>query len=288
MRKTIGGLAPAKINLFLRVTGRRPNGYHDLDSLFLPLALYDRVTIALTCGTRRSVALRSNRPELPTDERNLAVAAARRMLARYDIQAEVNIDLDKQIPLGSGLGGGSSDAGAVIRLLAEVLGIADPDGLAAVALSVGADVPFFLDPRPARVGGVGEKIMPLAAPTLSLVLATPPIEVSTASVYAQLKPARWSGAASAEEIEQFCAGDVRPAMLVNDLAQPACELYPAIKRLWRLVETTAAQACGMSGSGGTIFAIYPHAQAARQAREQIARLDSTATTLAVQTIPALP
>ncbi len=288
MNTAISGLAPAKINLFLRVTGKRPNGYHELDSLFMPVALYDRVTINLRAGSRFSATVRADRPELPTDERNLALKAALRMFERYRIQCEVSIDLHKHIPLGAGLGGGSSDAGTVIRMLAGAWGIADREGLAAVALSVGADVPFFLDPRPARVGGIGEKITPLpTAPTLELVLAASPIEVSTARVYARLKPTQWSGPAADADLERFCAGDLPPAILVNDLAQPALELYPPIERLWHLVEASLPKACGMSGSGGTVFAIYPHAQAAKQARDRIRRLDPTLATIALRTIPAL-
>jgi 4-diphosphocytidyl-2-C-methyl-D-erythritol kinase len=289
MIRTISGLAPAKINLFLRVIGRRSDGYHELDSLFMPVALYDQVRISLKPSSRFLATVRTNRSELPTDERNLALRAAQCIAERYGVHAEVNIELDKRIPLSSGLGGGSSDAGAVIRLLATALGIINQEELLAAALSIGADVPFFLDPRPARIGGIGEKIMPLpAAPQLELVVAAPPFEVSTARVYAQLKPTHWSGRAADTDVERFCAGELLSPMLVNDLARPACELYPAIEHLWRLVEDLQPIACGMSGSGGTIFAVYPDAQTAERARKHILRLDPTLTAIALRTIPSLP
>jgi 4-diphosphocytidyl-2-C-methyl-D-erythritol kinase len=289
MSKTLSGLAPAKINLFLRITGKRPDGYHQLDSLFLPIALYDRVTINLEPSPRFSVSLHSNRPELPADEHNLAVKAALRMFERYRIPCKASIALDKNIPVGAGLGGGSSDAGTVIRLLADAFGVSDWEGLQALALSVGADVPFFLNPRPARISGIGEKITFLrVAPTLELLLVVPPFQVSTAHVYSRLRPTQWSGPAADGDVERFSAGDLAPAMLVNDLARPAIELYPSIERLWRLVEATEPKACGMSGSGGTVFAIFSDAKAAAEACASIGRLEPAAAALVTRTIFAAP
>ncbi|MGH7881030.1 MAG: 4-(cytidine 5'-diphospho)-2-C-methyl-D-erythritol kinase, partial [Candidatus Binataceae bacterium] len=196
MVKLLSELAPAKINLFLRVTGRRADGYHALDSIFAPVSLYDRVAIAVRPAPNSAVSIRGDLAELDPGEQNLAVRAAHAFIGEFGLAAEVMIDLHKQIPVGAGLGGGSSDAGAVLRMLARLGGIADRARLAAVALRLGADVPFFLDPMPARVRGIGERIEPLRSfPPLALVIAVPPVAVSTAVVFKLLHREHWSGPA---------------------------------------------------------------------------------------------
>ena len=151
MVKLISAFAPAKINLYLRVAGRRADGYHELDSIFLPIAIGDQIALETRPSTRRIVRLHGSIGNLPTDERNLAVRAAIDFMAEFDLTAEVLIDLRKSIPSGAGLGGGSSDAGTVLRLMAALFRIDEPGRLARVAVKIGADVPFFLNPVPSRV-----------------------------------------------------------------------------------------------------------------------------------------
>src|SRR5579859_5454034 len=157
MVKLISAFAPAKLNLFLRVTGRRADGYHELDSIFIPITLGDRIAIEMRPSSRRLVTLNGSLGDLPRDDRNLAVRAALDFMAAFAVTAEVLIDLRKAIPAGAGLGGGSSDAAAVLLMMAALLRRKDndaPDRLASVALKIGADVPFFLNPVPARVTGI--------------------------------------------------------------------------------------------------------------------------------------
>ena len=213
MVKLLSEAAPAKINLFLRVVGRRPDGYHELDSIFLPITLCDRVRVEMRPSSSRTVSLSGNFGDLPADERNLAVRAAARFMATFEFNAAVLIGLDKAIPHGAGLGGGSSDAGAVLRMMAALTRLDAPIRLARLALEIGADVPFFLDPRPARVGGIGELIAPLpSVPDWPIVVAVPPVEVPTAAVFHDLKPAHWNGRARDHDVAAFLAGDLPPGL----------------------------------------------------------------------------
>src|ERR1700732_4035054 len=120
MVKLFSAFAPAKINLFLRVTGRRADGYHELDSIFIPISISDRVTIEIRPAAVSTVSLRCDLPSLGDPESNLATRAARAYLDEFGISAQVMIDLRKVIPVGAGLGGGSSDAGTVLRMMASM------------------------------------------------------------------------------------------------------------------------------------------------------------------------
>ena len=169
MVKLLAEPAPAKINLFLRVVGRRADGYHELDSVFVPVSLCDQVRVEIRVEPRSAagttIAMHCDRDDLPAGEKNLAWRAADTFLGEFGAEIhrprEVAIDLRKEIPIGAGLGGGSSDAGAVLRMMAALCRVDDLSRLARVALALGADVPFFLDPHVAHVGGVGERIAPL-------------------------------------------------------------------------------------------------------------------------------
>jgi 4-diphosphocytidyl-2-C-methyl-D-erythritol kinase len=257
MVKLLSQAAPAKLNLFLRVVGRRTDGYHELDSIFLPINLYDHVRLEMRPSSRRAVALTGNFGGLPTDDRNLAVKAASRFMAACDFDAEVLIGLDKIIPVGAGLGGGSSDAGTILQMMAALTRFDGRDRLVELALQIGADVPFFLDPRTARVGGIGERVSALPQPPeWPLVVAVPPIEVPTASIFSDLKPENWSGLAQDHEIADLMSGDLSPNLFVNDLEIQAMQRFPAIAALRQLLKDIGARVASMSGSGGSVFGIF--------------------------------
>ena len=254
---------PAKINLFLRITGRRPDGYHELDSVFLPVSLCDRVALGAEASDRVEITLRCNWPHLPLDDRNLAARAARLFMEAAGVRWRIAIDLHKRIPDGAGLGGGSSDAGAVLRLLARLHAI-DPSALAALALRLGADVPFFLDPRPARVGGIGEQIAYMEGDCeLHMVIGVPPVTVPTAEIYRNLRQHDWSGPGPA--VVCTAANRLAPELLVNDLEKPALALYPQIAEVKRLLHDLGAAGVLMSGSGGAVFGLFPSAREASAA-----------------------
>lgn len=259
MAKRFELLTPAKINLFLRITGRRPDGYHELDSLFLPISLFDRIVVESAPAPAAAVSIRCNWAEMPLDDRNLAVRAAQLFMAETGLSARIEIDLHKEIPAGAGLGGGSSDAGAVLRAMASLHGYNEPQALHRMALKIGADVPFFLDPRPARVGGVGERITYLnAAFRLDLVIGVPPVAVPTAEIYRHLERRHWSGPEPVELPSTFDARAIGRELLTNDLEAVAIERYPQIAKVKVLLQDLGARGVVMSGSGGAVFALFPN------------------------------
>lgn len=249
--------APAKVNLSLRVLGRRPDGFHDLDSLMAPISLADEVTVETRIG--QGVKVSCDQPDIPSDDSNLAAIAARQFHARTGIRFQADIHIAKKIPAGAGLGGGSSDAAAVLVALDSVfetqLGTA---GLEEIAAKVGSDVPFFIRRGCARVRGRGEIVTPASLPApLHLALVKPPFEVSTAWAYQRLAESKGlHGADAAPE----CVSGVE---FVNDLERPVFEkflLLPVIKQWLR--EQPGCRAALMSGSGSTVFGICDSAASA--------------------------
>ncbi len=276
MVKLLAERAFAKVNLFLRVTGRRADGYHELDSIFVPVSIGDRITIEVRPASSSNVTLRCSIASLGDAEANLASRAARAFMNEFGVCAQVMIDLEKTIPAGAGLGGGSSDAGTVLRMLSAMMistSVKPQDcseRLHKVAGTLGADVPFFLDPRPSRVTGIGERIEVLAKfPTLHLVIAVPPVEAPTASVFKALKREGFSGAAPPSDIDEIMRGEITSRHLVNDLEAPATQLYPQIAKLKALLEECGSQASSMSGSGSAVFGIFPEAQTAARAASSL-------------------
>ena len=308
MVKLLAEPAPAKINLFLRVVGRRADGYHELDSVFVPVSLCDRVRVEIrvepSSAADTVIALACDRPVaydgVPTGDKNLAWRAAAAFLGEFGAEihrpVQVTIDLRKEIPIGAGLGGGSSDAGAVLRMMAALCRVEHESRLARIALAIGADVPFFLHPRIAHVGGVGERIAPLesVAPggrtgfrqtPLSMVIAVPPVEVSTAEVFRALSPEQWSGAAPAEHLRAIAASQIAPAMLQNDLAAVAMARYPQIAELRAALLAAGAEGASMSGSGGAVFGIFASAEKAAQAAAKMRQSRPQARYYVVSSLP---
>ncbi len=284
MVKLCSAFAPAKLNLFLRVTGRRPDGYHELDSIFVPITLGDRISIEARTSPERRVMIHGNFGDLPTDRRNLAVRAALDFMAEFTLSADVLIDLRKAIPAGAGLGGGSSDAAAVLLMMAALFRRESADAparLAQLALKIGADVPFFLNPVPARVTGIGERIAPLGdLPQLALVVVVPPLQVPTAAVFRALKPNHWSGPAPAADVRAIMTGAGAPHLFVNDLARVAMAQWPAIAHTKRQLEELGARAAAMTGSGAGVFGIFESPAAAERAATEIRRRDPALTAVA--------
>ena len=279
--------APAKVNLGLRIEGRRADGYHLLESLFVPLDLADRVSVAIrrvTAGgsaqDRVSLSVHGERAAgVPTDASNLAARAAAGFLEAAGQEGlAVEIGLEKRVPSPAGLGGGSSDAGAVLRALAALVPRVLPaEKLAALALRLGADVPFFLDPRPAMVRGVGERVEPVSGlPSLVLLLVHPGIGLSTAAVYAAfdaldaaLTPR--SPGPTVMPPEGPLEPEALARLLVNDLEPAALRLCPPIARLRSQLSDAGALAVGMSGSGPTLFGVFPDESSARSAAAKFGR-----------------
>lgn len=289
MLEVLSERACAKINLFLRVTGRRADGYHELDSVFLPISLADEIRLEIRDAAATSIALNCNVPALAASGIDLATRAARGFVEEFGLKAQVRIDLAKHIPIGAGLGGGSSDAGAVLRMMARAAGIgvdAAPR-LHRIALALGADVPFFLDPRPSRVTGIGQVLTPLDdVPTLPIVFAVPPFEVATASIFRSLQPSGWSGPAPDADIAAILRNEISPSITVNDLAAVAIAQFPEIGRIKALLEELGARASQMSGSGGAVFGIFDDQESADRAAEQARKRMPAATVGSGRTVDA--
>lgn len=252
-------LAPAKLNLSLRVTTPAADGYHPLDSLVVAVDWYDHVRIAPSETDRLDV---TGEPA-PDGDDNLVWKALRYLRTSSDTRRPVHIELSKRIPAGSGLGGGSSDAAATIVAAADLFGIAlpAPEGLA----EIGADVPFFFTGGLARMTGRGETIAPVDRTSdYALAVVVPPLELSTAAVYRQ-----WD-AMNEPEGEALPFRDVPPALrglgpLQNDLWPAALSLAPEMGD-WRseLVQAWGT-AVAMSGSGSALFGFFGDSVEAQEA-----------------------
>jgi 4-diphosphocytidyl-2-C-methyl-D-erythritol kinase len=258
------------------VTGRRADGYHELESVFLPLDLADEVELTLgEPGSGVELVVEGADPSVPPGAENLAARAAAAFLREAGAPLGVRLRLRKRIPAGAGLGGGSSDAGAVLRGLSDLLpGALEPAARARLALALGADVPFFLDPRPAFVSGVGERVEPLPGrwPGFALLLANPGVALPTARVFAAYDalapPPAAPGLRPLLEAVRAAPGaaGALEALLENDLEPAAVRLCPPVARLRRALREAGARAVGMSGSGATLFGVFPSEGAARAAR----------------------
>ena len=244
--------AHAKINISLRILGKRPDGFHELESLMAPIALADE--IELSHGSGKAITLTCNDPELSTGPENLCIKAAEAYRAETGLDHGIAITLLKKIPHGAGLGGGSSDAASVLKGLNQLFDhplVAEE--LAQIAATLGSDVPFFLENRPAWCRGRGEIIEP--APTLparTLLLIKPAFPVPTAWAYKKYAEMKESGKLPTHADRQLL-GDLE---IINDLEIPVFDKYlllPVIKK-W-LQEQPEVECAFMTGSGSTMVAV---------------------------------
>lgn len=266
--------APAKINLGLRVLGRRPDGYHDLRSLFAPLTVGDELVYETTLHGWEG---RCDRPDVPMGEGALVEKAFRFASRALGYEGGLRLNLKKEIPLGAGLGGGSSDAAAVMRIVERCTGHEiSPDAYTEIAFTIGADVPFFLKDGLKWVEGIGEKVTPVSVmPRLSILLVNPGISISTQWVYKNLKPEVLTTPRSAASLPTAFASvaDLLP-FLTNDLESVVLPHTPVVAELKMRLEghpTWGADAALMSGSGSTVFGLYSDPQKRDQALAEMKR-----------------
>ncbi|HET7882614.1 MAG TPA: 4-(cytidine 5'-diphospho)-2-C-methyl-D-erythritol kinase [Acetobacteraceae bacterium] len=263
--------APAKINLYLHVTGRRDDGYHLLDSLVVFASAADSLTVAAADALHLTVS-GPFAAGLASEPDNLVLRAARALAAECGVTSGGQLVLEKNLPVASGIGGGSADAAATLRLLCRLWGVTPPPRtLAAVAAGLGADVPVCLAGRNARMGGIGERLDPAPRlPPCGIVLANPGMGVATAAVF-RARTGPWSQVPelpSAWESAPAMAADL--ARLGNDLQPAAIGLCPVIDDLLgALEETQDCLLARMSGSGATCFGLYPDTTAATRAAARL-------------------
>ena len=260
----------AKINLGLRVHGRRPDGYHKISTVFQTVSLHDTLTFKAT--TDGKLGLACTDPSIPTDDSNLVLRAAKALRERYGVAQGARVELEKVIPAGGGLGGGSSNAAVTLATLATVWEIeTDAVALAEIGARLGADVPFFLTGGTALGTGTGTDIRPLGdAPKMHLVVVTPGVHVSTAEAYRAL------GAPALTKVKPLVNLSVShteadfPDSLCgvwsNDFEAVVVRLYPEIGRARERLVESGAERVMLSGSGSSVCGVFESKGEAGRAR----------------------
>jgi 4-diphosphocytidyl-2-C-methyl-D-erythritol kinase len=272
-------LAPAKINLSLKILGRRNDGFHGLDTLIAPISLYDELRID---KGRHGIKFSCDDPSVPQGDDNLVVRAAKTFFETTKIEPAISIELKKKIPHGAGLGGGSSDAASVLLALNELFEAKlSREVLTEMAEPIGSDVPFFLFQSAALCKGHGEMVSPVKLKRqFSILLLKPAFAVSTAWAYS-----RWQDSREILGI-RYEAQEFAEQAFVNDLERPVFEkfVFLAQLKMWLLRQSKVGAAL-MSGSGSTMFAVIrENADADSVAKRAKGALDPELWTCACETI----
>jgi len=246
-------LSPAKINLFLHVSGKRPDEYHEIVSLMCCVSLYDVISFEFDGVT----SVTCTDPEIPCDQRNHALKSAHLFLGKFGKNERVRIHIEKNIPPGAGLGGGSSNAAAVLSSLNSWFG--NPFSLEEImtmGLEIGADVPFFLFKKPALATGVGEKLKeyPLKLP-YKILIVYPGFGVSTKDIYNNLNLGLTNCKNKLKKLASVQEFDTK--LLCNDLESVAFSKYPEINETKEAILKLGAAGVLMSGSGSSVFGLFP-------------------------------
>lgn len=263
--------ANAKINLTLDILGMRPDGYHEVAMVMQSVGLFDTITLEKTSG---GIELSLDRPGLEADERNLAWKAARLMLDTYDLKGGVKITLQKRIPIAAGLAGGSTDAAAVLRGMDELFALhLSGQELCHLGQSIGSDVPFCILGGTMLATGRGEVLKRLPdLPECYVVLAKPPIAVSTAWAYKNYDESGAEVHPDNEKIQQEIAAENLKGvsgLLCNVLESVTIKKYKEISHYKKLMLEYGALASMMSGSGPTVFALADSEGRAREIADKM-------------------
>jgi len=248
--------APAKINFFLEITGKRPDGYHTLSTVFQTISLGDE----LTFSPAKDLSLTCSDPRLPTDEKNLVMRAAMRLRETLKETRGAQIHLEKKVPMGAGLGGGSSDAASVLVSLLKLWEKSLPaDQLASLAVKLGADVPFFLKGGLCMAVGIGDKLKPLPAlPKTWMVLVYPGFGVSTKEAYAKVRlPFKTPSECSVGPGPNLKPGVFlgQAPKLFNRFEELVFPDHPELPKLKADLLAAGATGALMSGSGSSVFGV---------------------------------
>ena len=269
--------SPCKVNLLLNILGRRADGFHELETVMHPVAVFDTIILE---RVRSGIELTCSEPSLPTDSRNLAHRAASLFFEASNIRDGVRLHLEKNLPLAAGLGGGSGNAACTLLGLNELFDRPlESEALNRIAASLGSDVPFFLQARPALGTGRGERIKPLeffpAMDGAAFLLVHPGFGIATPWAYQQL--ARFPDALNGRPgranqlIARLQTGDLASAAteFYNSLEAPALEKYPLLVLFQEFLREHGAATTLMSGSGSTTFALVSSLKAAQTLAEKL-------------------
>lgn len=253
--------SPCKVNVFLRITGKREDGFHELASLFHVISLGDKIKFSLA-PSKSTDRLSTNVPGVPLDERNLIIKALNLYRKKTGIDNFFWVHLDKRVPTGAGLGGGSSNAATALWAANQFAGnIASEKDLQEWSGEIGSDIPFFFSHGAAYCTGRGEVVQDILSPLsygIPLVLIKPPEACSTAEVYKRLRLDETSKVDPSTLLDKISKGGISQDICVNDLELPAFEVLPSLKRLKQRVRAAGQgqyDAVFMSGSGSTIVGV---------------------------------
>ena len=274
-------LAPAKINLSLKILGRRSDGFHEIETVIAPISFYDEIKVEKRSG-KTGIVFRCDVPSVPQGDDNLVVRAAKAFVAKAKIDAAISIELQKKIPHAAGLGGGSSNAASTLLALNQLFETNLPrEALSKIAETIGSDIPFFIFQSAAVCKGRGELVTPLKLrQRLSLLLVKPGFAVSTSWAYHH-----WQASREIPRVS-YATQEFGGQTFVNDLERPAFEkfVFLAQLKMWLLKQPEVGAAL-MSGSGSATFAVLrEHAEADRIAERAKAELDPALWTCACETI----
>ena len=264
--------ALGKINLGLDVLGKRPDGYHDVRMVMQTIYLYDQITI--TKRKEPGIGLSTNLFYLPVNENNLAYRAAKLLMDEFEIRSGVDIFLEKHIPVAAGMAGGSSNAAAVLYGINRMFDLGlSMEELMKRGVSLGADVPYCIMRGTVLAEGIGEILTPLPPmPRCQIVVAKPPVSVSTKMVYEKIDSRRIVEHPDIDGIiEGLKEGDVTKiaSRMGNVLEQVTMEEYPVIDKIKKLMNEGGAKGAMMSGSGPTVFGIFTEKSLAKKAALKI-------------------
>lgn len=254
--------APAKINLGLNIISRRPDGYHNLETIFYPIFdLFDVIKITKA----KSFSFRCNIKEIDLDSNNLIIKAKNKLEKYSGKKINVDIYCEKNIPIGAGLGGGSSDAAATLISLNEMFGLnIQYNEMLKIALELGSDVPFFIKSKPSYAGGRGEELEQIdLSINYPILLINPHIHVSTKEAFANITPLKSKHKLVDSFVSEQLNFDMLNAKVKNDFEYSIFSKYPLLQEIKERLYEVGARFVLMSGSGSTIYAIFSNLNQAR-------------------------
>ena len=269
MTETLHLESPAKVNLRLEILKRREDGYHELRTLLQKISLHD--TLHFSLKKEKGVSINTDHPKLPIGKDNLVYKAAQSMLKVSDYKGGVCIEIEKRIPLGAGLGGGSSNAATALKALNQLLKMdLSKRELMEMGLEIGADVPFFFLEGAAIGSGIGERLKKKELPILWYVLIYPNFEVSTRWAYQNFVLTNQRIHFNLHKFLETPEGISR--ILLNHLEEVVSKKYPQIDVMKKILFSAGALGSLMTGSGPTVFGIFPEEKSATEAYERVKKL----------------
>jgi 4-diphosphocytidyl-2-C-methyl-D-erythritol kinase len=266
MAKALQLKSPAKVNLRLDVLKRRDDGYHEIRTIFQKISLYDTLSVSLK--KEKGISITTDHPDLPVGKKNLVYRAAQVILKKSDYEGGLRIHILKKIPLGAGLGGGSSNAATILKALNQLLELHLPmKELMKMGLSIGADVPFFFLKGAAMATGIGEKLKTIELQDLWYVLINPKFQVSTRWAYQNFMLTKRHFHFNLQRLGRTPEGISR--LLWNDLEGVVSKKYHEIKVMKQMLLSSGALGTLMTGSGPTVFGVFSIRKDAEKAFEKL-------------------